>query len=114
MPEQMVLQSTTRLSREGRHQWRETTDGRILVFPRYKGRRPEFHGFFEFGEFEAAVWRLLETPQTAGQLCATLRDELTHAEDVELPDASAFWAEVSAFLSELAAEGLIEVDAVGT
>src|SRR4029078_847180 len=98
MPEPIVISSAERISREGTHQWRETTDRRILIFPRYQGKRPEFHGFFELGEFEAAVWRLLEKPMTVVELCAALQEQLARMGDVEVPDEVTFREEVSNFV----------------
>lgn len=110
MFETIPVTDSTTVSRALQHQWRETQDHRILVFPRYQGQRPEFHGFYELGEFEAVVWRLLENPCTASALCDALSNQLTQTEDVEVPSRDEVWRELTEFLFELAGNGLVTLE----
>jgi len=105
-----MLEESAMIFRQESHQWRETEDGRILVFPRYKGERPDFHGFYELGEFEAMVWRLMATPQTVGQICEAVSQQLLELGDVEIPEHDELITELSAFVTELVENSLIRIE----
>lgn len=105
-----AITESVRIIRLENHQWRETQDGKIMVFPRYKGRRPDFHGFFEFGEFEAMVWRALKSKPLAGELRDTLLKQLVQLDDVEEPSAEELWSELVRFLQELIENGLVQIE----
>jgi hypothetical protein len=105
----MIDQSAV-ISRQESHQWRETEDGRILVFPRYKGERPDFHGFYEFGEFEAMVWRLMASPQKVSEICTAVANQLGEMGDVEIPEPEELIKEVCDFIAELEENKLIKVE----
>jgi hypothetical protein len=106
----IMIEESAVIHRLESHQWRETEDGRILVFPRYKGERPDFHGFYELGEFEAMVWRLMATPQTVGQICQAISHQLSELGDVEIPEGDELITELSAFVMELQENSLIRIE----
>ncbi len=105
-----MIEKSAVIHRLESHQWRETEDGRILVFPRHKGERPDFHGFYEFGEFEAMVWRLMATPQTVGEICEAISLQLAELGDVEIPEHDELITEVSTFIMELEENSLIRIE----
>ncbi len=104
------MDDSTLVYRLESHQWRDTEDGRILVFPRYKGERPDFHGFYEFGEFEAMVWRLLDKPTTFGKICDDITYNLEKIGNVEIPERKELIEELSGFLQEMNDNKLIRIE----
>ncbi|MFC1834911.1 hypothetical protein ACFL2Q_09275 [Thermodesulfobacteriota bacterium] len=105
-----MIEKSALIHRQESHQWRETEDGRILVFPRYKGERPDFHGFYELGEFEAMVWRLMATPQTVDKMCEAISHQLSELGDVEIPEHDELITELSTFIMELEENSLIRIE----
>ena len=91
------------------HQWRQADEGKILVFPRYKGTRPEVHGFYELEEFEAAIWLMLDGKNNVGQICTELARMLNENQNYVNTEMEDIRQEVTAFLEEMQLQGLIYI-----
>ena len=59
--------------------------------------------FFQLNRTAARIWSLLETPQTFGQLCATLQQEYAMA-------PATCQSDVGEFVADLSARGVVQLD----